>query len=133
MFFSVCRVCAVGPPEMDLPEFVEDTRDGTFHKDISTEGLLGLLRHSHGYHRFVQCEGVFARQIVPKWRVIRKMIHKTDWGVGGISGAIDFYWLLALQPAWCESDWLPPKVTPKPRHPAFPQRKRAPRKGRALQ
>ena len=33
---------ASGPPEMDFPQFVEDTRDGTFHKDISTGSLLGL-------------------------------------------------------------------------------------------
>ena len=45
---------------MDLPEFVEDTRDRTFHKDISTEGLFGLLRHSHGYHQFVHFEEVIA-------------------------------------------------------------------------
>src|ERR1700736_491210 len=33
---------ASGPPEMDFPQFVEDTRDATFHKDISTGSLLGL-------------------------------------------------------------------------------------------
>src|SRR5258708_32387582 len=97
MFFSVCRVCAVGPPEMDLPEFVEDTRDGTFHKDISTEGLLGLVRHSHGYHRFVQFEGGGARQIVPKWRGIRELRPKSDLEGGGISRGIDLYLFLGLQ------------------------------------
>ena len=50
------ELSASGPPEMHLPEFVDDTRDGTFQKDISTGSLLGLLRHSHGYHQFVQGE-----------------------------------------------------------------------------
>jgi hypothetical protein len=50
---------------MDLPELAEDTRDGTFHKDISIGSLLGLLRHSHRYHQFVHRERVIAGQIVP--------------------------------------------------------------------
>jgi hypothetical protein len=49
---------------MDLPELVEDTRDATFHKDISIGILLGLLRHSHRYH-LVHRERVIAGQIVP--------------------------------------------------------------------
>jgi hypothetical protein len=50
---------------MDLRELAEDTRDGTFHKDISIGSLLGLLRHSHRYHQFVHRERVVAGQIVP--------------------------------------------------------------------
>jgi hypothetical protein len=50
---------------MDLRELAEDTRDGTFHKDISIGSLLGLLRHSHRYHQFVHRERVIAGQIVP--------------------------------------------------------------------
>ena len=50
---------------MDLLELVEDTRDGTFHKDISIGSFLGLLRHSHLYHQFVHRERVIAGQIVP--------------------------------------------------------------------
>jgi hypothetical protein len=66
MFFSVCRVGAVGPPEMDLPEFVEDTRDGTFHKDISTGVLLGLLVIHTAIIKLSTVKEVFAKQIVPK-------------------------------------------------------------------
>src|SRR5579864_7480011 len=33
---------ASGLPKMDFPQFIEDTRDGTFHKNISTGSLLGL-------------------------------------------------------------------------------------------
>jgi hypothetical protein len=65
MFFSGAGSRASGPHEMDLPELAEDTRDGTFHKDISIGSLLGLLSHSHRHHQFVHRERVIAGQIVP--------------------------------------------------------------------
>jgi hypothetical protein len=50
---------------MDLPELAEDTRDGTFHKDILIGSFLCLLRHSHRYHQLEHRERVIAGQIVP--------------------------------------------------------------------
>src|SRR5579864_8848142 len=41
-FSPFAGLSASGPPEMDFPQFVEDTRDAIFHKDISTGSLLRL-------------------------------------------------------------------------------------------
>jgi hypothetical protein len=56
---------AAGPPEMDLPECVDDITQWAFHKGISPGSLSGSLRHSHRYHQFVAVRG-FAGQIVPE-------------------------------------------------------------------
>jgi hypothetical protein len=53
---SPCGSSASGPPEMDLPDLVENTRDGTFHKDISTGSIL------------LACRSTAHRSFLIRWR-----------------------------------------------------------------
>jgi hypothetical protein len=63
MFFSVCRVGAAGPPEMDIPECVEDSMQWARFKKVFRPEVAWASCAIHRYHQSVM---VLIGQIVPE-------------------------------------------------------------------